>query len=216
MHAFGVCCDTSPLRWSCSQDQFRWGNCKSCSTKSPLHSAVMAGQECFDRNRTSPQVVDRQSSGPLLLCQSPREQLKGRPRNIHRCDARGEHGRRAICWSVVLACTLGGGCTTLRGPAVPAQFVGRWEGAKDGATLEMTDTGIFIVELRDGTTLPGGCSFIGQRVTMRYQIGVPSCPQEPGEYTFSVDGTTLTTSDPSDTCVERRELMAQYWNRVSK
>ncbi len=80
----------------------------------------------------------------------------------------------------------------------------------------MTDTGIFVIELKDGTTLIGRSAFVQQRGTMRYQIGAAHCPQEPGEYTFAVDGTTMLTSDPADTCQERRALMDQPWNRATK
>ena len=109
-----------------------------------------------------------------------------------------------------------GGCATMPVPMVPTQVLGTWQGSKDGANLEITDTGILVIELKDGTTLIGRCSFVQQRGTMRYQVGVAHCPQEPGEYTFVVDGSTLTTSDPADTCNERRAMMDQLWNRARK
>ncbi len=130
--------------------------------------------------------------------------------------ARSHEPRRQLrkLWLAV-ALFAAAGCASMPLPMVPKQVVGRWDGSKDGAKFEMTDTGIFVVELMDGTTLIGRSSFALQRGTLRYQIGAAHCPQEPGEYTFVVDGSTLTTSDPADTCEERRALMDQPWTRAS-
>ena len=152
------------------------------------------------RVRRATQVVERQTTEGFAGEQSPRQITAHRVRKFFAAAA------------LLFICA----CKTLPLPMVPALAVGRWEGSKDGAILEMTDTGIFVIELKDGTTLVGRCSFVQERITMRYQIGVAHCPQEPGEYTWTVDASTLVASEPADTCVERRALMDQLWNRASK
>ena len=108
------------------------------------------------------------------------------------------------------------GCATGPKIIVPESVVGRWRGVESGSLLEFTETGIFVVESKDGTTLLGRCTFQGTRVTLRYQLGAAVCPEEPGQYTLEVEGSNMRTADPSDSCFDRRTMMAQAWMREAK
>jgi hypothetical protein len=99
---------------------------------------------------------------------------------------------------------------------VPESVVGRWRGVESGSLIEFTETGIFVVESKDGTTLLGRCTFQGTRVTLRYQLGAAICPEEPGQYTLEIEGMNMRTADPSDSCFDRRVMMAQAWEREAK
>ncbi|MCX5665181.1 MAG: hypothetical protein NTY97_10870 [Planctomycetota bacterium] len=108
------------------------------------------------------------------------------------------------------------GCASGPKIIVPESVVGRWRGVESGSLLEFTETGIFVVESKDGTTLLGRCTFQGTRVTLRYQLGAAVCPEEPGQYTLEVEGSNMRTADPSDSCFDRRTTMAQAWMREAK
>jgi len=108
------------------------------------------------------------------------------------------------------------GCASGPKIIVPETVVGRWRGVESGSLLEFTETGIFVVESKDGTTLLGRCTFQGTRVTLRYQLGAAVCPEEPGQYTLEVEGSNMRTADPSDSCFDRRTMMAQAWMREAK
>ena len=108
------------------------------------------------------------------------------------------------------------GCASGPKIIVPESVVGRWRGVESGSLLEFTETGIFVVESKDGTTLLGRCTFQGTRVTLRYQLGAAVCPEEPGQYTLEVEGSNMRTADPSDSCFDRRTMMAQAWMREAK
>lgn len=94
---------------------------------------------------------------------------------------------------------------------VPTQVVGRWRGVDTGAVMELTSTGIVVVEMKDGPTLIGRCSFVGMRATLRYQLGAAICPEEIGQYTLAVHGETLIATDPLDSCADRKAMMGQTW-----
>ncbi len=96
---------------------------------------------------------------------------------------------------------------------VPAPLVGKWFGQNSGDSIEFTDSGVFVVELRGVDPLIGRCVFKGTRITLRYQLGSTICPEEPGEYTFEVDGSSLKFIDAADTCQTRRDAFAQSWRR---
>ena len=108
------------------------------------------------------------------------------------------------------------GCASGPKIIVPESVVGRWRGVESGSLLEFTETGIFVVESKDGITLLGRCTFQGTRVTLRYQLGAAICPEEPGQYTLEVEGSNMRTADPSDSCFDRRVMMAQAWEREAK
>ena len=99
---------------------------------------------------------------------------------------------------------------------VPESVIGRWRGVESGSLLEFTETGIFVVESKDGITLLGRCTFQETRVTLRYQLGAAVCPEEPGQYTLEVEGSNMRTADPSDSCFDRRTMMAQAWMREAR
>lgn len=99
---------------------------------------------------------------------------------------------------------------------VPESVIGRWRGIESGALLEFTETGIFVVETNEGVTLLGRCMFNATRVTLRYQLGAAICPEEPGQYTLEIEGMNMRTADPSDSCFDRRVMMAQAWERAAK
>ncbi len=108
------------------------------------------------------------------------------------------------------------GCASGPKILVPESVIGRWRGVASGALLEFTPTGIFVVETKDGVTLLGRCMFQGTRVALRYQLGAAICPEEPGQYTLEIEGVNMRTADPSDTCFDRRIMMAQAWVREGK
>ncbi len=108
------------------------------------------------------------------------------------------------------------GCASGPKIIVPESVIGRWRGIESGALLEFTETGIFVVETKEGVTLLGRCMFDSTRVTLRYQLGAAVCPEEPGQYTLEVEGSNMRTADPSDTCFDRRTMMAQAWQREAK
>jgi len=96
---------------------------------------------------------------------------------------------------------------------VPAKLVGKWDGQNSGDSIEFTDSGVFVLELRGVDPLIGRCVLKGTRITLRYQLGSIICPEEPGEYTFEVDGTSLKFIDALDTCNTRKDALAQSWRR---
>jgi hypothetical protein len=91
--------------------------------------------------------------------------------------------------------------------------VGKWYGQISGDSIEFTDSGVFVLELRGVDPLIGRCAFKGTRVTMRYQLGSVICPEEPGDYTFELDGPTLKFIDAADTCKTRQQTLEQSWRR---
>lgn len=99
---------------------------------------------------------------------------------------------------------------------VPAKVIGRWRGVDTGAVMELTNTGIIVVDMKDAPTLIGRCSFVGMRATVRYQLGAAICPEEIGQYTFDVQGETLTATDPLDSCADRKTMMNQMWVGATK
>lgn len=117
---------------------------------------------------------------------------------------------------VGLLAMVGTGCKSIPSPQVPQSIVGRWRGVESGVLLEFTETGIFVVDLKESETIVGRCSFVASRGTMRYQFGSSICPEEPGHYTFEIEGVNMRTADPFDTCVDRRLMMAQAWVREQK
>ncbi|MSQ90563.1 MAG: hypothetical protein EXS01_04100 [Phycisphaerales bacterium] len=160
-----------------------------------MHIArTKAGWQC------SSQVIDWQGTGSGI----PRA---GRSKTL------------GAIFAVILTGAVGAincGCKSTPGPMVPPLAVGRWRGAESAALLEFTDSGIFVVELADKTTLLGRCAFSGSRVVMRYQLGAALCPEELGQYTLEFDAVKMTASDPADTCADRRSMMAQVWIRDPK
>lgn len=96
---------------------------------------------------------------------------------------------------------------------VPAPLVGKWFGENSGDSIEFSDSGVFVVELQGVDPLIGRCVFKGTRITLRYQLGSIICPEEPGEYTFEVDGSSLKFIDALDTCQTRKDAFAQSWRR---
>ena len=96
---------------------------------------------------------------------------------------------------------------------MPAKLVGKWDGQNSGDSIEFTDSGVFVLELRGVDPLIGRCVLKGTRITLRYQLGSIICPEEPGEYTFEVDGTSLKFIDALDTCNTRKDALAQSWRR---
>ncbi|MSR45052.1 MAG: hypothetical protein EXS15_06845 [Phycisphaerales bacterium] len=119
-------------------------------------------------------------------------------------------------FGMAIACAAFLGCSTSPSILVPQSVVGRWRGAESKCLLEFTDSGIFVVELAEGTTLIGRCSFVGDRVTMRYQLGAAICPEEPGQYTLAIDGANMRTTEPVDTCADRIIMMHQAWALEAK
>ncbi len=134
------------------------------------------------------------------------------------CFAVALRALRFVCLALVvgLMTTMAIGCASGTKITVPESVVGRWRGVESGALLEFTETGIFVVDLKDAETMVGRCSFIGTRVTMRYQMGASACPEEPGQYTLEINGSNMRAADPFDTCIGRRTMMAQAWVRETK
>ncbi len=118
--------------------------------------------------------------------------------------------------TISLMLCLSAGCASGPKIIVPESVIGRWRGIESGALLEFTETGIFVVETKDGVTLLGRCMFNATRVTLRYQLGAAICPEEPGQYTLEIEGANMRTADPSDSCFDRRVMMAQAWQREAK
>ena len=137
---------------------------------------------------------------------------------LRRAKIRGSVAVRAIGIVALIGFVLCISVSCASGPKiiVPESVVGRWRGVESEALLEFTETGIFVVETKDGTTLLGRCMFEGTRVALRYQLGAAICPEEPGQYTLEIDGMNMRAADPSDTCVDRRNMMAQAWMREAK
>lgn len=131
---------------------------------------------------------------------------------------RGFIAIRAIRTVALLGVVLCISVSCASGPKiiVPESVVGRWRGVESGSLLEFTETGILVVESKDGTTLLGRCTFQGTRITLRYQLGAAICPEEPGQYTLEIEGMNMRTADPSDSCFDRRVMMAQAWEREAK
>jgi len=96
---------------------------------------------------------------------------------------------------------------------VPKPLVGKWFGQNSGDSIEFTDSGVFVLELQGVDPLIGRCVFKGTRITLRYQLGSIICPEEPGDYTFEVDGPSLKFNDAVDTCNTRKDAFAQSWRR---
>ncbi len=151
-----------------------------------------------------PQVIDLQGTGAILRCSTTtRRYLPPRMKTV----------------AGILALFVAGsltGCISTPAQVVPASIVGRWVGVESGAVLEFTPVGIFVVEMTDVPTIIGRSSFVGSRATLRYQLGSAICPEEPGQYTFEINGPNMRTADPADTCVSRRVMMAQAWTREAK
>lgn len=98
---------------------------------------------------------------------------------------------------------------------VPAPMNGRWMSEDGNVGMEFTEGGIFVTEVKGGPTLVGRCSFVGMRITMRFQLGSAICPEEPGQYTIELVGDSMRALDPGDTCSDRLKWMAQNWHRVA-
>lgn len=114
----------------------------------------------------------------------------------------------AIAAAPLVACSSGP-----RKVTVPAPLVGKWFGENSGDSIEFSDSGVFVVELQGVDPLIGRCVFKGTRITLRYQLGSIICPEEPGEYTLEVDGSSLKFIDALDTCQTRKDAFAQSWRR---
>ena len=151
----------------------------------------------------------------VFAAQSSQE---GKQLCLRRAKIRGFIAIRAIRTVALIGFVLciSVGCASGPKIIVPESVVGRWRGVESGSLLEFTETGIFVVESKDGTTLLGRCTFQGTRVTLRYQLGAAVCPEEPGQYTLEVEGSNMRTADPSDSCFDRRVMMAQAWEREAK
>ena len=151
----------------------------------------------------------------VIAAQSSQE---GKQLCLRRAKIRGFIAIRAIRTVALIGFVLciSVGCASGPKIIVPESVVGRWRGVESGSLLEFTETGIFVVESKDGITLLGRCTFQGTRVTLRYQLGAAVCPEEPGQYTLEVEGSNMRTADPSDSCFDRRTMMAQAWMREAK
>ena len=147
--------------------------------------------------------------------QSSQDEKQPCLRSTKICDSVAIRAIRTVALIGFVLC-ISVGCASGPKIIVPESVVGRWRGVESGSLLEFTETGIFVVESKDGTTLLGRCTFQGIRVTLRYQLGAAICPEEPGQYTLEVEGSNMRTADPSDSCFDRRVMMAQAWEREAK
>ena len=151
----------------------------------------------------------------VIAAQSSQE---GKQLCLRRAKIRGFIAIRAIRTVALIGFVLCISVSCASGPKiiVPESVIGRWRGVESGSLLEFTETGIFVVESKDGITLLGRCTFQETRVTLRYQLGAAVCPEEPGQYTLEVEGSNMRTADPSDSCFDRRTMMAQAWMREAR
>ena len=151
----------------------------------------------------------------VIAAQSSQE---GKQLCLRRAKIRGFIAIRAIRTVAFIGFVLCISVSCASGPKiiVPESVIGRWRGVESGSLLEFTETGIFVVESKDGITLLGRCTFQQTRVTLRYQLGAAICPEEPGQYTLEIEGMNMRTADPSDSCFDRRTMMAQAWMREAK
>ena len=151
----------------------------------------------------------------VIAAQSSQE---GKQLCLRRAKIRGFIAIRAIRTVAFIGFVLCISVSCASGPKiiVPESVIGRWRGVESGSLLEFTETGIFVVESKDGITLLGRCTFQETRVTLRYQLGAAVCPEEPGQYTLEVEGSNMRTADPSDSCFDRRTMMAQAWMREAR
>ena len=151
----------------------------------------------------------------VIAAQSSQE---GKQLCLRRAKIRGFIAIRAIRTVAFIGFVLCISVSCASGPKiiVPESVIGRWRGVESGSLLEFTETGIFVVESKDGITLLGRCTFQQTRVTLRYQLGAAICPEEPGQYTLEIEGMNMRTADPSDSCFDRRVMMAQAWEREAK
>ena len=159
--------------------------------------------------------ICRRIDAQVFAAQSSQEEKQLCLRYAKICDA---IAIRAIGIVVLIGFVLciSTGCASGPKIIVPESVIGRWRGIESGALLEFTETGIFVVETKEGVTLLGRCMFDSTRVTLRYQLGAAVCPEEPGQYTLEVEGSNMRTADPSDSCFDRRTMMAQAWQREAK
>ena len=196
---FGVCCEKSPRRWSIQTVGFIQ------RTANDLYEILYTWRKCLDYQPSFAVELTRKSlqhnhlkkeSNFVCVAQKFATQSRFEPSGF------------VLCISVSCA----------SGPKiiVPESVIGRWRGVESGSLLEFTETGIFVVESKDGITLLGRCNFQGTRVTLRYQLGAAVCPEEPGQYTLEVEGSNMRTADPSDSCFDRRTMMAQAWMREAR
>ena len=151
----------------------------------------------------------------VIAAQSSQE---GKQLCLRRAKIRGFIAIRAIRTVAFIGFVLCISVSCASGPKiiVPESVICRWRGVESGSLLEFTETGIFVVESKDGITLLGRCTFQQTRVTLRYQLGAAICPEEPGQYTLEIEGMNMRTADPSDSCFDRRVMMAQAWEREAK
>ncbi len=121
-------------------------------------------------------------------------------------------GRTAVA-SAVLAASCVCGCSSTPRPVFPPTLVGSWRGAQRSDLLEIAPGGVVVVEGQGMPIRVGRCLVDGNTLTIRYQLGSESCPEEPGSYTFTVDGGTLSLVELTETCVDRRLVLSQSFVR---
>lgn len=106
------------------------------------------------------------------------------------------------------------GCVTKREIApIPPSLLGDWHTATTGDLMQFAPGGIFVLEVKGEDPHVGRCAVDGSRLTVRYQLGSATCAEEPGQYTFTIAGDSLTLADPGETCVDRLRVLSQTWTR---
>lgn len=189
-----VCCETSPHRWA-------WNN-----GEIPRHTPQ-------GKNGIFELIFPPMRQTAMCEPLRPKSQVPLAKPDRYRAwfssllSARNPRGATfTVLW--LAACSSGPRAVT-----VPTPLVGKWFGQNSGDSIEFTDSGVFVLELRGIDPLIGRCVFKGTRITLRYQLGSIICPEEPGEYTLELDGPSLIFNDAVDTCNTRKDALSQSWRR---